>query len=96
MKIIFDPTKEITNHEKHGVFLSDAAKLDWDTVICNPDCRKDYGELREIGYGLISDRLYCVVFVRREEVVRIISFRKANQREVFHYVQQTQNKVPNS
>jgi uncharacterized DUF497 family protein len=54
-----------------------------------PDARRDYGELREIGYGLIGDRLYCVVFVQRDQALHIISLRKANSTEVANYVNQT-------
>ncbi len=38
-----------------------------------------------IGYAPIGRRLYCVVFVDRGEVRRVISLRKANSREVRMY-----------
>jgi uncharacterized DUF497 family protein len=44
-----------------------------------------YGETRQIGYAPIDGRLYCVMFVEREGAMRIISFRKANSREVQEY-----------
>lgn len=50
-----------------------------------PDIRHDYGELRMIGYAPIEDRIFCVVFVDRDNERRIISLRKANDREVKHY-----------
>lgn len=46
-----------------------------------PDIRRDYDELREIGFAAIARRLYVVVFVQRGQVMRIISLRKANARE---------------
>ena len=52
-----------------------------------PDTRRDYGELREIGYGVIENRLYCVVFTQRRNTMHIISLRKANSREVKHYAE---------
>ncbi len=30
MKIEFDPAKDASNHEKHGVSLTLAAELDWE------------------------------------------------------------------
>ena len=93
MRITFDPAKDRSNLSKHGISLALAARLEWDTVIAGPDRRRDYGEPREIGYGLIGDRLYCVVFVRRGGWVRIISFRKANRREVVRYVRHAQNQA---
>ena len=41
--------------------------------------------IRMIGIGYIGDRLFNVVFVERGEERRIISLRKANQREVKRY-----------
>ena len=85
MEITYDNKKNQSNKEKHGVYLSDAVNLDWDTLISRPDTRNDYGEFREIGLGYIDDRLYCVVFTQREESLRIISLRKANDREKKYY-----------
>ena len=48
---------------------------------------RDYGEDRIAGLGYIGDRLFYVVFVARGEERRIISLRKANQREVKRYAE---------
>lgn len=74
---------------KHGVSLAEARNFDWSSVMVKPDTRRDYQELREIGYGVIGDRLYCVVLVQRADVFHIISLRKANGREVKDYDDQT-------
>jgi uncharacterized protein len=84
----FDPAKDATNRAKHMVSLGDAAKLNWDRVIAKLDTRANYGEPRQIGYGPIGNRLYCVVFVDRGEIRRIISLRKANNREIDRYEDQ--------
>ena len=52
-----------------------------------PDQRRDYGEVRISGLGYIGDRLFYVVFAARGEERRIISLRKANQREVKRYAE---------
>ncbi|MBF0428667.1 MAG: BrnT family toxin [Magnetococcales bacterium] len=96
MKITYDTTKDASNKEKHGLSLQDAAYLDWRSVMVMPDDRRDYGELREVGYGLIGDRLHCVVFVMRENELRVISFRKANRREIIRYVSRLQNSIADS
>ncbi len=85
MNIEFDAAKDATNIAKHGVSLSLAQQIEWRDVLCTPDTRRDYGELREIGFAVIAQRLYVVVFVQRGEVMRIISLRKANAREVKLY-----------
>ncbi|UDL07397.1 BrnT family toxin [Marinobacter sp. CA1] len=85
MDIDFDSAKDAANREKHGVSLSEAAGLEWDTLVFEPDTRHDYGEERYVGFALRGDRLYCVVFTDRAGVRRIISLRKANSREVKRY-----------
>ena len=87
MKISFDHAKDAANVEKHGVSMALAQAIEWSEVLCIPDTRADYGELREIGFALIGDRLYVVVFVQRGDVMRVISLRKANSREVKLYGQ---------
>jgi len=82
MRLIFDPAKNASNIDKHGVSLADAEKLEWDVLLVTPDTRHDYGELRYIGYSFIGDRLYCVVYTDRADSRRVISLRKANKREV--------------
>ena len=85
MKFAFDPAKDAINRAKHGISLSEAARLDWNRVLAKLDTRTDYGEQRQIGYGPIGRRLYCVVFVDRGDMMRIISLRKANNREIDRY-----------
>lgn len=47
-----------------------------------------YGETRMIALAPIRERLYCAVYVDREDNRRIISLRKANYREVIQYANQ--------
>jgi uncharacterized DUF497 family protein len=88
-RITYDPAKDSSNQAKHGLSLALATELEWDTLECKPDTRRDYGELRQLGYVIAGDRLYCVVFVDRPAGApterRIISLRKANSREVKSY-----------
>ncbi|HEY3597095.1 MAG TPA: BrnT family toxin [Paraburkholderia sp.] len=94
--ITYDTAKSESNLAKHGVDLSLAMWLDWSEVMAHADTRRDYREVREIGFGVIDERLFCVVFTQRGEIMHIISMRKANQREVNDYVEQTQNHHANS
>lgn len=87
MRIEFDPAKDRRNLQVHGVRLSAALWLDWGSLLASEDERRDYGEPRMVGFAFLATRLYCVVFVDRGEVRRIISLRKANSREVHHYEQ---------
>ena len=90
MRIVFDPEKDVTNLSKHGVSLAAAAELDWDAALAWIDDRADYGEQRIIALAPMGDRLFFVVFVDRVEARRVISLRRANRREVSHYVKAIQ------
>jgi len=85
MRTTYDRAKDEANRAKHGLPLALAEMLDWSEVWCCADTRKDYGEVREIGYGVIGNRLYCVVFTQRGDTMRVISLRKANAREARQY-----------
>lgn len=89
MKVLCDPAKDIKNKRKHGVSLAEAARMDWDAALIWQDTRYDYGETRMIALAPIDERLYCTVFVDRGSDRRIISLRKANQREFDDYEQET-------
>jgi uncharacterized DUF497 family protein len=51
------------------------------------DERFEYDEPRMIALAPRTEILYCVAFLDRGEARRIISLRRANRREVKHYVQ---------
>jgi uncharacterized DUF497 family protein len=85
MRITFDHTKDAANLIKHGCSLSDASLIEWETLWAKPDSRRDYGEPRQIGFAYLGLRLYCVIFTDRGDERRIISLRKANNREIKHY-----------
>jgi uncharacterized protein len=87
MQIEFDPTKDAANKAKHGVSLLVAAELDWEAALVWVDDRFEYNEMRMIALAPKTAILYYVAFVDRGEVRRIISLRRANRREVKHYVE---------
>ena len=65
----------------HGVDFADAERFDWDSADIREDTRQDYGETRFLSIGPIDERLHVMVWCWRDDVVRIISLRKANRRE---------------
>jgi uncharacterized DUF497 family protein len=90
MRIDFDRGKDARNLEKHGLSLTLAVELDWDAALVWVDDRQEYGEVRMIALAPRTGILYCVAFVDRDTVRRVISLRRANRREVKHYVQSSQ------
>jgi uncharacterized DUF497 family protein len=87
VRIEFDPAKDAANVAKHGVSLALAAELDWEAALVWFDARFEYDELRMIALAPKTEILYYVAFVDRGQARRIISLRRANRREVKHYVQ---------
>jgi len=90
VQFVFDSGKDATNLGKHGLSLAAAAELSWEAALVWIDDRADYGEVRVVALAPIGDILYFVAFVDRETKRRIISLRRANRREVNHYVKATQ------
>lgn len=85
MKITYDPAKNNRNIEERGLSFDLVENFEWDSSIIIEDTRKDYGERRFRAFGLIRNRLYVVVFTPRNDAAHVISFRKANAREVKAY-----------
>ena len=83
-----EPAKLAANVGKHGVWFSAADNFEWETAQLEVDNRKRYGETRWNAAGLIGARLFVLTFTLRGNAVRIISLRKANQREVRCYARQ--------
>ena len=86
MKIEFDAEKDQINKSKHGLSLVFAVELDWENALVWVDTRREYGEARIIALAPSTGILYYVAYVDRAGVRRIISLRRANRREVKHYV----------
>ena len=85
VRYVFDPAKDAVNHAKHGVSLALAEVLFAGPHVSLTDDRFDYGEVREVAFGRINGRLLVCVYADRGDERRVISLRKANQREVKRY-----------
>ena len=64
-----------------------AGELDWEAALVWVDERLEDSEMRMIALAPRAAVLYCVAFVKRGEARTIISLRRANRREVRHYVE---------
>ena len=86
MKVEFDASKDLKNQEKHGVSLAFGAEVLADANRLEIlDVRVEYSEERFIAYGMVEGRVWVCVFTRRANVYRLISVRKANERETRRY-----------
>ena len=89
MKIYFDPIKNKQNIKLRSLPFDRACDFDWETAIYYEDNRVDYPETRIIALGFLGVRLHVICFTPIDGGARIISFRKANRREVRYYEDET-------
>jgi len=87
MSYEFDPAKDERNLDKHGLSLAEAEGFEWETAVVDEDTRNLYAEPRFEAKGFIDERLHVMVYCLRADVVRVISLRKANAREVKDYAE---------
>jgi uncharacterized protein len=85
VKIEFDPAKDATNLEKHGLSLADAEWFDFAAATTEVDLRRDYGETRYRAFGRVEGLGYCLAFTIFGETLRPISFRRAHDKEMARY-----------
>lgn len=87
MAIVFDPKKNAHNIATRGISFEEVSAFDWHSAFIEMDLRRDYGEDRYIAVGLIGDRLHVLVFTPRGVDLRVISLRRANDREQATYAE---------
>jgi len=88
MNISYDTNKNNRNIVERGLSFDRVADFDFETALYSIDDRHEYGETRIVAIGYLENRLHVLCFVETENGVRVISFRKANSREVKHYESQ--------
>ena len=86
MKIEFASDEDAINREKHGVPLRFGAHVFEDpNYLVLSTIRAEDGEERFKTLGLLGDRLWTAIFVRRGRSIRFISVRKSNDAEIRAY-----------
>lgn len=85
MHIEFDPAKNERNILERGLSFERVSDFDFDTASIWQDTRKPYPEVRYVALGLLDARLHVLCFTPAAGGIRVISFRKANTREVKDY-----------
>ena len=81
MRITFDPAKRALTLEKRGLDFALAGLLFGTRHMTRADDRRDYGEVRFISIGRLGRDVVVLVWTPRGDARRIISMRKANDRE---------------
>lgn len=86
MKFEWDPVKSSNCYTQRGFDFAYATEAFLDPAcFIKSDVRWDYGEDRYQLFGAIEKRVFVLSFTIRGEIIRLISARKANLREVKIY-----------
>ena len=89
MKFVWDDKKNKINIRKHGIDFSDTTEMFNHPMVIKLDECRDYGEDRWIGIGLLKHIIAVIVYteqkVGNQDVIRIISARKATTYECNRY-----------
>ncbi|MBY0454862.1 MAG: BrnT family toxin [Burkholderiaceae bacterium] len=85
MEVEFDPDKRDKTMSERGLDFAHAPAIFAGKHFTMEDIREDYSEPRFITVGKMDGRLVIMVWTPRGEVRRIISMRKANEREQKNY-----------
>ena len=85
MKMEFDAVKRATTLELRGLDMVRAGEVFDGPTLTVEDDRRNYGETRFITVGFLDGAMVVLVWTPRNDGYRIISMRKANERERKHY-----------
>ena len=94
MRFEWDENKRVSNIQKHGIDFVDVPRMyDWPVFTTLDEYKIDIEE-RWIGIGFLDFRFVAVVFIEiDDEVIRIISARKATKQERKQYEQYLKDRL---
>ena len=87
MLIEYDPVKNQINLHSRSLSFDRVAEFDFESARILQDTRRHYPEPRFVAVGFLDSRLHILRFTPIAGGIRVISFRKANAREVKNYEQ---------
>ncbi|MGH8217802.1 MAG: BrnT family toxin [Steroidobacteraceae bacterium] len=82
MRITFNRAKREKTLAERGLDFRRAKEVFAGLHLTRIDDRRDYGELRFISAGKLDERIVIVTWTPRGVARRVISMRKANEREI--------------
>ncbi len=88
MRYEWDEDKRRTNIQKHGIDFAGIEKMFAGQTVTILDERFDYGENRYITVGLLAGQAVVVAHTETDEVIRVISVRKATKNEEISYFEE--------
>ena len=95
MEFEWNESRRRDNLRKHGIDFIDVSEIFEGPMLTRLDTREDYEEDRWIGIGTVQNRVFVVCYVKRTQnnVIRIISARKALNHERKHFEKEIANRL---
>jgi len=91
MQFEWNEAKRRSNFRRHGIDFADVEEIFDCEILTLLDDRFAYGEIRFFTLGLLNGRVVAVSHTETDEVVRIISARKARKDEEITYFEEFKN-----
>jgi uncharacterized protein len=91
MRFEWDEAKRRSNLQRHGFDFVGVESVFADDAVTIWDDRFTYGENRFLTLGMIQGRVVAIVHTESDEVIRIISVRKASKNEEEIYYSEIKN-----
>jgi uncharacterized DUF497 family protein len=91
MRFEWDEAKRRSNIKRHGIDFVDVDEVFAGEAITFLDDRYDYGETRFLTFGLLWGEVVAIVHIETDEVIRIISVRRASKDEEETYFKEVRD-----
>ena len=91
MEFTWSERKRALNLKEHGIDFVDAPSVFEGLTYTFEDDRSSYGEQRFITLGLLAGIPVSIAHTENDYEIRVISFRKATNREAQIYFREVQN-----
>jgi len=91
MEFTWSELKRAANLKTHGLDFVDAIRVFTGATYTFEDDRFSYGEQRFVTLGLLAGVPVSIVHTETDHEIRVISFRKATNREAKIYFNEIQN-----
>jgi uncharacterized protein len=91
MRFEWDEAKRRTNLRKHGIDFVGSERIFEGWTLTVQDDRFPYEEYRFVTLGLLEGRVVSIAHTETEDLIRIISIRKATRREQDFYFKNLPN-----
>jgi uncharacterized DUF497 family protein len=85
MEFKWDEAKRKSNLRNHGIDFVNIKEVFEGKTVTILDNRFNYGEERFVTFGLLDGRVVAIAHTETDEVIRIISVRKATKYEESNY-----------